>query len=136
MAARDQHPPAKATDQIAYHLFLDLADGVGATNLRFKMANPVMGSDDAPAPTGRLEYVIRGMQVSVVADTTVEIRNSTGDVWKLDLPGGSGSPYIPPEAPFSVGKGEYPRLTMNTTEKITIHLFCTMEPVPYIPARS
>ncbi|MCK4601427.1 MAG: hypothetical protein KAU28_03105 [Phycisphaerae bacterium] len=136
MAGRDQHPAAKPTDQIVYHLFLDLAAAVGATDLRFKMANPVMGSDDAPAPSGRLEYVVRAMHISLAADTTLQIRNATGDVWKLDVAGGAGSLYLAPQAPFSVGKGEYPRLTMSTTEKITIHLFCTMEPAPYVPARS
>lgn len=136
MVVRDNQPEAKKTDQVEYHLFLDLADTVGATNERFLMANPVMGSDNAPEPPARLEYKAHTIHLSVAADTEVIIRNATGTVWKADIPGGVGSFPISPKSPLSIGKGEYPRLTMNTTEKITVHLFCTMEPVPFIPAQS
>lgn len=135
MVARNNQPKAAKTDQVEYHLFLDLADTVGATDERFLMANPVMGAVDAPEPSGRLEYKVHTIQISVAADTEVIIRNSVGTVWKIDAPGGAGSFPIGANSGLSVGKGEYPRLTMDTTEKITVHLFCTMEPVPFIPAR-
>lgn len=135
MVARKQMPQARQTDQILYHLFLKRADAQGATDERFLLANPVMGADNAPAPTGRLEYVIRGIHICVAADTNVVIRNATGTVWEMDVPGGAGSFPIPADAPIPVGKNEYPRLTIVGTEKIIVHLLTTMEPVPYVPAR-
>lgn len=127
------NPPTKATFQAGYHLFLDLAATVGATDTRFKHADPVMGSTDAPAPADGDQYVIQAIHVSVAANTEIQILNGDGTVYKLDVAGGNGGMAIPLPAGLPVGKGKYPRLTMDTTEKITIHLFCKVEPEPFAP---
>lgn len=125
-------PPVGAAQQTEYHLFYNHVSGA-LSDARFKWANPLEASVDAPAPGPDDQYVITSIHVEAETDTEMQIRNGDGSVYTIGVPGGSGSLPIREPAGIPVGRGHYPRLTSNNVTALRVHLFATLRPAPFAP---
>jgi len=115
------------------HLYLELADGVGATATLFLLADPLMDGTAQTAPPTGSELVIYSIQTTVASKTLVELHAidaadaDLGKVWDLTFPADGGLVPMSGNAPLRVGDGSRLALTMDTTAKTEIHVFARFE---------